>query len=102
MGVIGLISNDGRRGRIFQQHVCTFQIVGLPGHQMQARRITKRVVRDVDLGAEATATASDGLVAFFAPFFEPRTMLVGLTMVESWRIDCPHRRLVSRGCAATA
>lgn len=85
VGVIGFVGNDGGRRRVLQQHIGTVQIVGLSGRQVQTGRVAKRIDRSVDLGAQATATTSDGLMrAFFAPLFRaPALCWWALTMVES-------------------
>lgn len=70
VGVIGFVGNDCGRRRVLQQHIGTVQIVGLSGRQVQTGRVAKRIDHSVALGAQATATTSDGLMtAFFAPLF---------------------------------
>ena len=79
VGVIGFVGNDCGRRRVLQQHIGTVQIVGLSGRQVQTGRVAKRIDHSVALGAQATATTSDGLMtAFFAPpFLSPGAVLVG-------------------------
>lgn len=50
-----------------QQHIRSIQIAGLTASEMKANRVAQGIDRGMNLGAQSTFAASDGLVG--APFF---------------------------------
>jgi len=66
--VVGLVGNDGIGRGVLEQDIGPFEIVGLSGREMKARRIAQRIDRGVDLGAQAPSAASDGLDLWRPPF----------------------------------
>lgn len=87
--VVGLVSDDGGARRVLEQHVCAVQIMvmvmvmGLPGRQMKIGRVSQRIDRSVNLGAQATSAASNSLAISGPLFFVPALCWWALTMVES-------------------
>ena len=66
VGVEALVCQQRVRLQLRQQHVGTLQIAGLAAGEMEADRVAKCVDGGVDLGAQASFAAPDGL--FTAPF----------------------------------
>ena len=52
-----------------QQRIGAFEIMGLAGREMKARRVAEGIDRGVDLGAQAPAAAPEGLLNGRPPFF---------------------------------
>ena len=67
-GVERLVGDQRVGRKVGQQDVGTLQIVRLPRRQRETGRVTERVDRGVDLGAQATPATPDGFIAavFFA------------------------------------
>lgn len=63
--IVGFIGQDIVRIDVLQQGVGSFQVVGLPGRQMKARRIAQGVTTRVNLGAQSALAASNALVRSF-------------------------------------
>ena len=65
---IGLVGHDGLRGRVLEQGICALEVMGLPRCEEKACRVAWRINRGMDLGAQATPAASDGLLVWIPPF----------------------------------
>lgn len=70
LGIVGFVGDDRIRRNVGQQNVRPVQIVGLPRREVKSGRIAQGIGGGMDLGAQSTTAASDGLV-FRAPFFAP-------------------------------
>ena len=69
--VISLVSDDHGAWRVFEQHVCTLQIMCLHGRQMKTHWVSQRIDRGVDFGCQAAAAAPNGLALLVLLFFAP-------------------------------
>ncbi len=70
IGVIGLVGQPGVRRQARQQRIGPHSVRGLPPAEHNTRRIAQGVRQGMNLGAQATLAAPDGLVAprfFWAP-----------------------------------
>ena len=65
VGVVAFVGDPGGCGHRVQQSVSPFQIARLPCGEVQAGRVAERIHGGMDLGAQPTLAASDGLVAPF-------------------------------------
>jgi hypothetical protein len=66
VGVIALVGEQRLGLQLWQQDVSPIQIAGLAAGQMKANGVAQSVDRGVDLGAQTSLAAPDGLIA--APF----------------------------------
>ncbi len=82
LGIVGLIGKDGLRGCVLEQDIGSLEIMGLPWREEKACRVAQRINRGMDLGAQATSAASEGLL-FRIPPFAPALCWWARTMVES-------------------
>ena len=96
VGVKGPVGKQLCGGKAWQQRVGAFEIVSLPGRQVKAGRITQRIDSGMDLGAQPSLAASDGLLLPRAggAFFVRRRCADGR---EQWsnrssRTRCPPLR----------
>jgi hypothetical protein len=65
--IVAFIRNHDRRRERWQQDVGSLQVAGLPGPQQKAGRVAEGIDRSMNLGAQPTLAASEGLV--FPLFF---------------------------------
>jgi len=61
IGVVALIADRGARIEALDKVMCEGDIVTLPGRTNQAERITERVTRGVDLGAQPASRPAQAL-----------------------------------------
>ena len=83
MRVISLVGNHHGHLSVLEQHIGTFQVMGLSGREVKAGWIAQRIDRGVYLGAQAATATPDGLTLFSPPFLAPALCWWALTMVES-------------------
>jgi hypothetical protein len=65
ISVIGAVGDQQFGLHVRQQRISAGQVVGLPGGQQEAQRIAEGVDQCVDLRAQATSAAAEGLVLNF-------------------------------------
>ena len=65
--IVAFIRNHDRRLDRRQQDVGSIQVAGLPGRQQKAGRVAEGIDRSMNLGAQPTLAASQGLI--FTLFF---------------------------------
>ncbi|MPN16704.1 hypothetical protein SDC9_164049 [bioreactor metagenome] len=102
MGVIRFVGNHGLRVGARKPDICTFQIRCLPCCEMETSGVAKSVNGGMDLGAQTSSAATDGLAL---PPFCTRAVLMGThdgcidhgVLVIRQRTECfkhpqPHAR----------
>ena len=82
VGIVGLVGKDDLRGGVLEQGIGTLEVMCLPGREKKACRVAQGIDRSVDLGAQTTSTASEGLLVWIPPF-APALCWWARTMVES-------------------
>lgn len=69
LGIVGLVRNDHAGRDVLEENIGTVQIRGLTRRQKHTGGIAQGIDGDVDLRAQASSAASDGLLE--APPFAP-------------------------------
>ena len=92
VGVEALVGEQNVGVQLRQQYIGPFQIAGLSAGEMKSKGISEGVDGSVNLGAQPTLAASDGLIA--APFSAPRCCadVPARSSSRSSRIHCLHPR----------
>ena len=82
LDIVGLVGNDGLRGRLLEQDIGSLEIMSLPWREKKACRVAQRIDRCMDLGAQTASAASEGLFVRIPPF-APALCWWARTMVAS-------------------
>jgi hypothetical protein len=65
IGVIGLVTDQGRWIGIFEQRLCTSEVAGLAWRKHQLDGIAQGIDERVNFGAQSATRSADGLLAVF-------------------------------------
>ncbi len=82
LGIVGLVGKNGLRGCVLEQDIGALQVMCLPWCEKKSCRVTQRIDRGMDLGAQAAFAAAEGLLVRIPPF-APALCWWARTMVAS-------------------
>lgn len=68
MGVVGFVRNNRFARRAVEQRIGAFEVMGLPGGEVETCRVAQGIDRGMDLRAQAAPAASNDMLLRVPPF----------------------------------